>query len=94
MKRVILTGENENFAIAVAICEGLPTSISSNAVHCTLFGAHEIEIVISELSSDALKNAIIYVRSILETRSLYTIIIAYLLSWEVILYRWEQALCK
>jgi hypothetical protein len=46
------------------------------------------------LSSDALKNAIIYVRSILETRSLYTIIIAYLLSWEVILYRWEQALCK
>jgi hypothetical protein len=94
MKRVILTGENENFVIAVAICEGLPTSISSNAVIRTFLDAHEIEIVISELSADALKNAIIYVSANLEKRSLYAINIAYLLSWEVVLDRWEQALCK
>lgn len=96
MHTFLLPSENENFAIAVAeaICDGLPTIISSNVAMHTFVEAHETGVVISDLSANTLKNAILQVSESLGKYSLNAIDSGYLLSWEVVLDRWEQVLCK
>lgn len=90
----LLPSENENFAIAVAeaICDGLPTIVSSNVAMHTFVQDHETGWVISDLSASALKKAILQVSANLEKYSLNAKGSGYLLSWDEVIYRWEQVL--
>lgn len=92
----LLPSENENFAIAVAeaICDGLPTIVSTNVAMHTFVQAHETGVVISDLNANQLKNAILEVSTNLENYSLNARNSGYLLSWKEIIKDWEQVLCK
>lgn len=92
----LLPSENENFAIAVAeaICDGLPTIVSTNVAMHTFVQAHETGVVISDLNADELKNAILEVSTNLENYSLNARNSGYLLSWKEVIKGWEQVLCK
>jgi len=92
----LLPSENENFAVAVAeaISDGLPTVVSDNVAMHTFVEANVTGIVISELSTESLKNAILTVKNNIENYSINAINSRFRLSWEEVIKNWEKVLCK
>jgi len=92
----LLPSENENFAIAVAeaISDGLPTIVSNNVAMHTFVEANATGIVISELSTKSLRNAILKVNTNIERYSMNAINSRFQLSWEEVIKKWEKVLCK
>ena len=92
----LLPSENENFAIAVAeaISDGLPTIVSNNVAMHTFVALNKTGIVISELSTESLKEAILKVYSDIEEYSKNAIESRLQLSWDEVIKTWEEILCK
>lgn len=92
----LLPSENENFAIAVAeaISDGLPTVVSDNVAMHTFVEANATGIVISELSTESLRKAILTVKTNIEMYSMNAINSRFQLSWDEVIKNWEKVLCK
>lgn len=92
----LLPSENENFAIAVAeaISDGLPTVVSDKVAMHTFVEANTTGIVISELSTESLRNAILTVKTNIEGYSMNAINSRYQLSWDEVIKNWKKVLCK
>ena len=91
----LLPSENENFAIAVAeaISDGLPTVVSRNVAMHTFVEANSTGIVISELSAESLRNAILKVNNDIEGYSRNAINSRFQLSWNEVFKKWKKVLC-
>ena len=91
----LLPSENENFAIAVAeaISDGLPTVVSRNVAMHAFVEANSTGIVISELSAESLKNAILKVNNDIEGYSRNAINSRFQLSWNEVFKKWKKVLC-
>lgn len=91
----LLPSENENFAIAVAeaISDGLPTVVSRNVAMHTFVESNSTGIVISELSAESLRNAILKVNNDIEGYSMNAINSRFQLSWNEVIKKWKKVLC-
>lgn len=90
----LLPSENENFAVAVAeaISDGLPTIVSDNVAIHDFVESYTTGIVISELSIKSLTEAILVVRSNIQSYSMNAINSRMLLSWDEVIKNWNKVL--